>query len=87
MKHHIGFSQFFKNNTPKWAQIVGDISLVLAFVSSLPVLLASASVTVPAALISASVYATTGLSLVKIFSKYLGVKEPVEEKATTYTQD
>ncbi len=88
MKTKFGFSQFFKNNTPKAIQIAGDISLVLAFVSSVPVLLATASVTVPTALVTASVYATTGLSLLKIISKYFGIKLPdTEEKATTYTQD
>jgi uncharacterized protein (DUF697 family) len=74
MATKIGFSQFFKTNTPKAAQIVGDISLVLAFVSSVPILLATAGITVPAAIITASVYATTGGSLVKIFSKYFGIE-------------
>jgi len=76
----IGFSQFFKKNTPKTAQIIGDISLVLAFISSVPILLVTAGVTVPAAIITASVYATTGGSLIKIFSKYFGIKLPEESE-------
>lgn len=77
MKTKFGLSQFFKGNTPKIAQITGDISLVLAFISAVPVLLATAGVAVPAAVVTAAVYATTGGSLIKILSKYFGV--PVEE--------
>ncbi len=76
----IGFSQFFKNNTPKRAQIIGDIALVLAFVSSLPMLIPASVIALPAAVITASVYATTGLTVVKIFSKYFGIKLPEEIK-------
>ena len=76
----VGFSQFFKNNTPKPAQIVGDIAMVLAFLSSLPMLIPASVVVLPAAIITASAYATTGLGLVKIFSKYFGIKLPEEIK-------
>ena len=75
MNHNIGLKQFFKANTPKTAQIIGDISLILAFVSSVPILLSTAGVAVPTAVITASVYATTGGSLIKVFSKYIGIKD------------
>ncbi len=80
MKNKMGLSQFFKNNTPKFAQIIGDVSLVLAFVASVPVILASAGIAVPAAVITAAVYATTGGSLIKIISKTVGIKEPVKNE-------
>jgi hypothetical protein len=75
---NIKLSNFAKPNTPKGAEMLGNIGLILAAVASLPVILAGAGVAVPAAIVTAAVYATVGGSLVKTVSKTLGVKE--EEK-------
>jgi hypothetical protein len=69
----ITLKNYFKQNTPKLAQNIGDISLILAGLASLPVLLASAGVAVPAAVVTVSVYAATGGSIVKAVSKMFGV--------------
>lgn len=68
-------SNFSKANTPKVAELIGNISLILATVAALPVVIASAGVAVPAAIVTASIYATAGGAMVKTFSKLLGVKE------------
>jgi uncharacterized membrane protein YkgB len=78
MKNLPKLNNFFKANTPKTAEAIGNISLILAAIAGVPVILASAGVAVPAAIVTISVYAATGGSIVKAFSKMFGV-EPKED--------
>jgi hypothetical protein len=68
-------SNFTKANTPKLAETIGNISLILAVIAAIPVALASAGVTVPPTVVAISIYATTGGSVVKAISKLFGIKQ------------
>ena len=75
MKTNLNFSNFFKKNTPATTELIGNISLILAAVAGIPVILASAGVAVPATIVTISIYAATGGSIVKAISKMFGIKE------------
>ena len=71
----INLSNFSKANTPRVAEMIGNISLILAFVASLPLCLTGVGVVVPAGIITASTYAVAGGAMIKTLSKLMGVKE------------
>jgi len=85
MKTVIGVSHWFKNNTPKAIQIIGDISLFIAFLSGLlevmiPILEQN-GMPVPVIFAKANVWLMFGGSVVKFITKFFGIKEPVKTDA------
>ena len=80
MKNLPKLNNFFKANTPKIAQHIGDISLMLAAIASIPVILASAGVAVPVVIVTIATYASVGGGVVKTVSKMFGVDEPKTEE-------
>lgn len=79
MKTIIGVSHFFKNNTPKALQIIGDISLLIAFLSGLlemlvPILTQNGMV-IPASIEKLNVWLMIGGSVVKFATKFFGAKD------------
>ena len=87
LKIAFGFAQVLHQNTPKVAQTVGNIGLLLAGVAALPLLIASFGITVPAAVITISTYAVTAGIGVKKISKMFGIVDetgkPVEFNVPT----
>lgn len=81
MKTIVGVSNFFKSNTPKFAQIIGDIGVALAatsgFIMMLPSMFAVGDVVLvlPAILVTVNKYCLIGGAIVKFASKFLGIKE------------
>jgi hypothetical protein len=71
----LNLSNFTKKNTPQIAEAIGNISLILAVIAGIPVMLVTAGVTVPATIVTISVYAATGGTVVKAVSKMFGIKE------------
>lgn len=83
MKTVLGVSQFFKNNTPKIAQIIGDVSLLIAFVNSMilivPELMLQAGATdfvMPPIVAKINVWCMIIGSIIKFVSKFFGIKLP-----------
>jgi len=81
MKTIIGVSHFFKNNTPKFWQILGDIGLVSAAISgmimSLPAIFESAGLeafVLPALLLKVNKYCLVVGAITKLATKFFGVK-------------
>lgn len=86
MKTVIGVSHFFKNNTPKVIQIIGDISLLIAFLSGLmeiltPILTANGMV-LPAVFATVNLWLMIGGSVVKFATKFFGIKTPAPDANT-----
>ncbi len=83
MKTPFNLANFFKNNTPKIAQIIGDVALLLAFINSLiliiPELMLQAGATnfvMPALIAKINVWCMIGGSIIKFISKFFGIKIP-----------
>lgn len=76
MKTKIGLSHFFLNNSPNWAQIMGDISLTLAAISAIIIFASTqlpTGVVMPHILIEVSMWCVSLGSIVKFVSKFFGV--------------
>jgi len=79
MKTVIGVSHFFKNNTPRLVQIIGDISLLIAFLSGMmemivPIL-AQNGMPIPALFTKLNLWLMIGGSVVKFATKFFGAKD------------
>lgn len=81
MKTVAGISHFFKNNTPKFWQILGDISLLLATIGAgiiaFPAMMEAEGVTVvmPEFLMTVAKWCTVGGSVIKFITKFVGKKD------------
>lgn len=83
MKTLFGISHFFKNNTPKLWQIIGDLGLFVAalsaFIMALPGLMASVGITgfvLPAYLVTINQYCLGIGAMIKFISKFFGHEMP-----------
>lgn len=90
MKTVIGVSQFFKQNEPKIASLIGNIGLLLAFITgtimSLPSLLTEAgfeSYVIPAFLLLVVKYCTLGGILIKVLTKLWGTIDAMGKAVST----
>jgi len=86
MKTIAGVSQFFKNNTPKFWQILGDISLLLAAIGAgiiaFPAMLEANGITnfaMPAFLLTVAKWCMAGGSIIKFITKFIGQIEHPEK--------
>lgn len=87
----IGISQFFKSNTPKIYQIIGDISLTLATIGTaiiaFPSALESSGIAgfvMPTFLLTVAKYCLAFGSVIKFITKFIGeIQHPTEIKNET----
>ena len=75
LKLVFGLSNFLKQNEPKIAATIGNIALILGMIVSIPTILATGGLAVPATIIALSIKATTGLLLLKSITKMFGFKD------------
>jgi len=85
MKTKIGISQFFKSNTPKAWQIIGDLALTAAAIGTgiigLPAMMEASGIhdfIVPAFLMLVAKYCLAFGSIVKFITKFIGQKDHPE---------
>jgi hypothetical protein len=83
MKTVVGISHFFKSNTPKFWQILGDISLLSATIGGaitmFPSVLESQGITdfvMPAFLLTVAKWCMAVGAIIKFITKLIGQKEP-----------
>ncbi len=80
MKTVMSFRNFFLNNTPQKAQLIGDLCMIFAFLAGLPALINEIAtsngiaINLPAFVKTASVYSSVALLLIKAATKFMGQK-------------
>jgi hypothetical protein len=80
MKKALAFRNFFLNNTPEKAQLIGDICMILGFLAGLPAFINEIAATqgmtiaLPVIIITASKWAAIALLAIKGFTKFIGIK-------------
>lgn len=90
MKTVVGLSQFFKQNEPKIASLLGNIALILAFITgtimSLPSLLLEAGLdtfVIPPFLLTVVKYCTLGGIVIKLVTKLWGTIDSLGQPVST----
>ncbi len=81
MKTVISFRNFFLNNTPQKAQLIGDLSMILAFLAGLPAFLNEIfvsngmTIAIPVIVVIISKWCAISLIIVKAITKLIGQKD------------
>lgn len=89
MKTVVGLSQFFKQNEPKVAALLGNIALILAFIAgtimSMPALLLEVNIVfvLPPMLLLVVKYCTVGGVVIKMITKLWGTIDSLGQSVST----
>ena len=75
IKLAFGLSNFMHQNEPAIAAMIGNIAMILGIIASIPVILSTGGVAVPAVLVALSAKATAGLLITKSVTKMFGMKD------------